>query len=191
MVSTMASAYSALAEEDRDRVFMLAVGKAEYKSNDQNFCQGFAACADESGAPWWTALDAAQRDVVFYIKTDSNNDESWEFYCQYSMNSSKDEFDDTVQEMLTAAAAATATVDDEPSPSMEVDTFGNETTIGEPEEEPFAMPVEEEEEPPRKPETAQAMVETALVGSSSSYVASSYVASLMASVSILVWSMLV
>mmetsp|Transcript_11041 Transcript_11041/g.23405 ORF Transcript_11041/g.23405 Transcript_11041/m.23405 type:complete len:191 (+) Transcript_11041:399-971(+) len=190
MVSAMTSAYSALAEEDRERVFLLAVGKAEYAGNDQNFCQGFAACADESGAPWWTALDAAQRDVVFYIKTDPNNDESWEFYCGYSMNSGRDEFDDTLREMLAITAAATATVSDESSPTG-VDTFGNETRFDEPEEESFATLLGGAEEPPRKREASQATSEASLVDSSSSYVGSSYAVSLMASVSILAWSMLV
>lgn len=104
MVSAMASAYNGLSEEEREKVFMLAVGKFDYESLDQNFCMGFAACHDESDGSWWTTWSAAQRDVFFYIKTDPNDDNSWEFFCRYSMNVGRDEFDDTIREMLTIAA---------------------------------------------------------------------------------------
>lgn len=102
MVMAMASAYEGLSEEERERVFLLAVGQDSYEANSgQNFCQGFAACPDESDGSWWTNWDSAQRDIFFYIKTDPNDDDSWEYYCHYSMNTGKDEFDDTIREMLT------------------------------------------------------------------------------------------
>jgi hypothetical protein len=65
---------------------------------DSNFCQGFAACHDEALSPWWTTWGANQRDVYFYIK---NDDDNWEYYCRYSMNTNNAEFDDTIREMLS------------------------------------------------------------------------------------------
>lgn len=120
MVSTMASAYEGLSEEERQRVFLLAVGKDKYQSNDQKFCQGFAACADSS---WWTDWDAAQRDVFFYMKTNPEDDKSWEYYCRYSMDDGRDEFDDTIRAMLDVTASS----------SKDIDGFGvtgNATSIG-------------------------------------------------------------
>ena len=101
MVGTMASAYEALSEQDRERVFLLAVGRNVLQDSDSNFCRGFAACHDRSNSdPWWSSWGAKQRDVFFYVK---NKDGSWEFYCRYSMNSNRDEFDDTIQELLSVA----------------------------------------------------------------------------------------
>ena len=101
MVGTMASAYEALSEQDRERVFLLAVGRNVLQDSDSNFCQGFAACHDRSNSdPWWNSWDAKERDVFFFVK---NKDGSWEFYCRYSMNSNRDEFDDTIQELLSVA----------------------------------------------------------------------------------------
>jgi hypothetical protein len=108
MVSTMVSAYEGLPNEERERVFLLAVGKDDYKDDDQNFCKGFAACADESDAPWWTAWNVTQREVFFYMKTDPEDNSSWEYYCRYSMNTGKDEFDDTIREMLELVGDATS-----------------------------------------------------------------------------------
>jgi len=105
MVSTMASAYSGLSEEERDSVFLLAVGKNDYTNKAQKFCQGFASCADDGDASWWTAWDVAQRDVFFYMKTDPDDDSSWEFYCKYSMNIGRNEFGDTIRTMLSIATA--------------------------------------------------------------------------------------
>lgn len=173
MVSAMASAYEGLTEEERERVFMLAIGKDDYTSMDTNFCQGIAACADESGGPWWNALEAAQRDVVFYIKTDPINDDSWEFYCHYSMNTGRDEFDDTIQQMLSITAA-NATIDES--------IFGNEATIEL--EQPVATLVED---PSQNPVLLMSNTDPAVF--SSSYRASSSVLSLIISVSILTWSM--
>merc|ERR1712238_387084 len=38
------------------------------------------------------------------IKNDPNDDDSWEYYCRYSMNSNNAEFDDTIREMLAVTA---------------------------------------------------------------------------------------
>jgi len=105
MVSTMASAYEGLSEEERERVFLLAVGRDAYKGDDQNFCQGFAACADESDSSWWSDWDVAQRDVFFYMKTNPDDSNSWSYYCRYSMNTGRDDFDDTIRELLTLSAS--------------------------------------------------------------------------------------
>merc|ERR1712238_351779 len=44
------------------------------------------------------------RDVYFYIKNDPNDDDSWEYYCRYSMDTNNAEFDDTIREMLAVTA---------------------------------------------------------------------------------------
>jgi len=123
MVKTMVSAYTDLSEDERERVFLLAVGKDIFKSEDQSFCQGFAACADDSDNSWWTAWDAEQRDVFFYIKKDPTDNDSWEYHCRYSMNTGRDEFDNTIREMLDITA---------PRVDIEVgedDLAGNGTSI--------------------------------------------------------------
>jgi len=112
MVSAMASAYEGLSDEERERVFLLSVGRDAYTSDDQNFCQGFAACADQSDGSWWTTWDVAQRDVFFYIKTDPMDDNSWEYYCDYSMNTGRDEFDDTIREMLAITEKMSGVIDE-------------------------------------------------------------------------------
>merc|ERR1712238_606626 len=55
------------------------------------------------------------RDVYFYIKNDPNDDDSWEYYCRYSMDTNNAEFDDTIREMLavTAPVVEEVTVEDE------------------------------------------------------------------------------
>jgi len=115
MVGIMASAYKGLTEEEQERVFLLATGKDDFSDLDSNFCQGFAACHDEGLNPWWTSWGANQRDVYFYIKTDSNDDDSWEYYCRYSMDTNNAEFDDTIREMLavTEPLVEDITVEDE------------------------------------------------------------------------------
>ena len=124
MVSAMASAYEMLSEEDRERVFLLAVGKNDYKRNDQNFCKGFAACSDDTESSWWKNWEVAQRDVFFYIKMD---DDSWEFYCRYSMNDGRNEFANTINEML---AVRETMAQDVIISDIEGDDFvGNETSI--------------------------------------------------------------
>ena len=130
MVAAMASAYGGLSEDDRERAFLLAVGRDDFKSMDQNFCRGFAACADDGASSWWTNWQVAQRDVFFYTKTDPSDDDSWEYYCRYSMNTGRDEFDDTLREMLevTAAAKLSFAGDDDIDATMD-DMVGNETTI--------------------------------------------------------------
>lgn len=127
MVNTMASAYNGLTEEERERVFFLAVGKNDFKKYDSNFCGGFAACADDTDDPWWEALGAEQRDVFFYIK---DNGDTWNYYCRYSMNTNRDEFDDTIREMLVTVDANKPTI--EPN--------GNETMVEEM-EDGIPMPV--------------------------------------------------
>lgn len=98
MVNAMASAYDGLSQEEQDRVFLLAVGINPLEGSNQNFCKsGFSACADDSGWNWWNSWESEQRDVFFYTK---QPDGSWEFYCRYSMNSNRDEFDETIREML-------------------------------------------------------------------------------------------
>merc|ERR1711957_774465 len=111
----MTSAYKGLTEEEQERVFLLATGKDDFSDLDSNFCQGFAACHDEGLNPWWTSWGANQRDVYFYIKTDSNDDDSWEYYCRYSMDTNNAEFDDTIREMLavTEPLVEEVTVGDE------------------------------------------------------------------------------
>jgi len=104
MVGIMASAYKGLTVEEQERVFLLATGKDEFSDLDSNFCQGFAACHDESLNPWWNTWGANQRDVYFYIKNDPNDDDSWEYYCRYSMDTNNAEFDDTIREMLAVTA---------------------------------------------------------------------------------------
>ena len=124
MVSAMASAYEKLSEEDRERVFLLAVGKNDYKRNDQNFCKGFAACPDDTESSWWKNWEVSQRDVFFYIKMD---DDSWEFYCRYSMNDGRNEFANTINEMLAVRATM---AEDVIISDIEGDDFvGNETYI--------------------------------------------------------------
>jgi len=119
----IASAYNGLTPEEQDRVFLLAVGMESFSDLDQNFCQGFAACHDEALSPWWTTWGANQRDVYFYIKTD---DDSWEYYCRYSMNTNNAEFDDTIREMLSFTEEVEVVV-------VEDDETGNVTaTLEEP-----------------------------------------------------------
>jgi len=145
MVSAMASAYEGLSEEERERVFLLSVGLDAYTGNDQNFCQGFASCADQSDGSWWTTWDVAQRDVFFYIKTDPMDDNSWEYYCDYSMNIGRDEFDDTIRGMLAIIEKMNKVIaefDDEVDFDVEViedASADNETSI-EP-ESPLIDPV--------------------------------------------------
>lgn len=100
MVSAMISAYEALPKEDRVRVFLLAVGQDDYKVDNQNFCKGFAACADEIESPWWMDWNAQQRDIFFYKKADPEDNSSWELYRRYSMDDNKVFVGDTIQEML-------------------------------------------------------------------------------------------
>ena len=114
MVSTMASAYNGLSEGERSRVFLQAVGLYRFQRKDQNFCQGFAACADDSDSSWWNDWNANQRDVFFYTK---QADGSWEFYCSYSMNNNRNEFDATIREMLDVVDM------------LDDDMVGNETQI--------------------------------------------------------------
>merc|ERR1712238_391607 len=38
------------------------------------------------------------------IKNDPNDDDSWEYYCRYSMDTNNAEFDDTIREMLAVTA---------------------------------------------------------------------------------------
>jgi len=129
MVSTMANAYEGLSEEERERVFLLAVGKHDYRSEDQNFCQGFAACADDNDGSWWTTWDVAQRDVFFYIKMDPNDDDSWQHHCRYSMNTGRDEFENTIREMLTMTEAISETLNEADDELAEDYLAGNETSI--------------------------------------------------------------
>jgi len=100
MVSTMISAYNGLPKEDSERVFLLAVGTDSNKDDNENFCQGSAACNDDVNSTWWNEWDANMRDVFFYKKTDPEDNSSWEFYGRYSMNDHKLVFSDTIQEML-------------------------------------------------------------------------------------------
>lgn len=102
MISIMSSAYNGLSTEEKERVFLIAVGKDEFSNKNQNFCQGFAACPDTS---WWTTWNANQRDVYFYIK---NEDDSWEYYCRYSMNDFSGEVEGTIREMLKVTEPVTA-----------------------------------------------------------------------------------
>lgn len=129
MVTAMANAYVGLSEEERELVFMLAVGRDAYKNKDQNFCQGFAACADDSSGSWWSGWEVAQRDVFFYMKMDPNDDSSWSYYCRYSMNQGRDEFDDTIREMLTLSASISVQLQ-EVEVAFTDDSLGdNETSI--------------------------------------------------------------
>ena len=100
MVSTMISAYNGLPKEDSERVFLLAVGTDSNKDDNENFCQGSAACNDDVNSTWWNEWDANMRAVFFYKKTDPEDNSSWEFYGRYSMNDHKLVFSDTIQEML-------------------------------------------------------------------------------------------
>jgi hypothetical protein len=126
----MANAYNGLSEEERERVFLLAVGKHDFRRKDQNFCQGFAACADDSDGSWWTTWDVAQRDVFFYIKMDPNDDDSWQYHCRYSMNTGRDEFENTIREMLTMTEAISETLNEADDELAEGYLAGNETSIG-------------------------------------------------------------
>lgn len=138
MVTAMANAYNELSEEERESVFLLAVGRADYSFLNDNFCKGFAMCADDPDDAWWTNWDAAQRDVFFYVK--KNGD--WEYYCRYSMNTGRNEFGNTIKEMLTIAAENSIEVE-----VAEFDSLGNETLI-EDEEPPFeVVPVVSDESP--------------------------------------------
>jgi len=145
MVSAMASAYEGLSEEERERVFLLSVGRDAYTSDNQKFCKGFAACADQSDGSWWTTWDVAQRDVFFYIKTDPMDDNSWEYYCDYSMNTGRDEFDDTIRGMLAITETMNEVIaefDDEVDFDVEVieDALADNETSIEP-ESPLFDPV--------------------------------------------------
>ena len=126
MVTAMANAYNELSEEERESVFLLAVGKDDYSFVNDNFCKGFAMCTDDPDDPWWTTWDAAQRDVFFYVK----NNGDWEYYCRYSMNAGRNEFGNTIKEMLTIAATNTVEVEED-------DSLGNETLIEDEDEPPF------------------------------------------------------
>lgn len=112
MVSAMANAYAGLSEEERELVFMLAVGRDGYKSDNENFCQGFAACADDISGSWWSDWDAGQRDVFFFMKMDPNDESSWTYHCRYSMDQGRDEFDETIREMLTLSASISEQLQD-------------------------------------------------------------------------------
>jgi len=131
MVGIMASAYKGLTEEEQERVFLLATGKEEFSDLDSNFCKGFAACHDESLDPWWNTWGANQRDVYFYIKNDPNDDDSWEYYCRYSMNSNNAEFDDTIREMLavTAPVIEEVTVGGEEASNAASNTASNTAVV--------------------------------------------------------------
>ena len=140
MVSTMANAYAGLSEEERELVFMLAVGRDSLKSNNVNFCKGFAACADDISGSWWNDWSVEQRDVFFYMKMDPNDENSWSYHCRYSMNQGRDEFDDTIREMLTLSASISEQLQEaeveltDPLEEMEIeltdDALGdNETSI--------------------------------------------------------------
>merc|ERR1712194_297442 len=96
-----------------------------------NFCKGFAACHDESLDPWWNTWGANQRDVYFYIKNDPNDDDSWEYYCRYSMNTNNAEFDDTIREMLavTAPVIEEVTVGGEEASNAASNTASNTAVV--------------------------------------------------------------
>jgi len=96
MVGLMSGAYNGLPPEDKERVFLLSVGKDSFSSQNSKFCQGFASCPDDG---WWSSWGASQRDVYFFKK---KPDGSWEFYCHYSMNTYAYTFADTIREMLDA-----------------------------------------------------------------------------------------
>merc|ERR1712238_139443 len=80
------------------------------------------------------------RDVYFYIKNDPNDDDSWEYYCRYSMDTNNAEFDDTIREMLavTAPVIEEETVEDEEERSNTtaglVEPFVEEVTVEDEEE---------------------------------------------------------
>lgn len=189
MVETMASAYEGLTEDERERVFLLAVGRDEYSNNDANFCRGFAACADDSGGPWWTALESAQRDVVFYIKADPASDDSWEFYCQYSMNTNRDEFDDTLREMLAITEASAIEED-----SAIDDLLGNETMIEPEQKDEVEMKPTSFSDPEASTSDSgpinSLLSDSAPLASPSSHVAMNPTLSLAAGASILAWFVL-
>merc|ERR1719469_1454599 len=158
----MASAYKGLTEEEQERVFLMATGKDDFSNLDSNFCQGFAACHDEVLNPWWSTWGANQRDVYFYIKTDPNDDDSWEYYCRYSMDTNNAEFDDTIREML----AVTETLVEEVT--IEKVTFEDEeetsnTTVSLPEDSTTTS-----DSPVPMPNAAVPIVSENTVGASSS-----------------------
>jgi len=111
MVGTMADAYEMLPGDEQQRVILLAVGIENSMDSNANFCQGqVQTCPNDN---WWYAWDANQRDVFFYIKNHTNGG-LWELYCQYSMNSNRDEFGDTLLEMLDITASSLI----EPAPEI-------------------------------------------------------------------------
>lgn len=119
MVTLMSNAYDGLSDEEKERVFFLAVGIDLLKEDDENFCQqGLTVCSDDSEWTWWDSWRADQRDVFFYTR---HSDGSWKFYCKYSMNEYFNEFDATIREMLEEVDILNA--DD--------DLVGNATSISE------------------------------------------------------------
>lgn len=86
----------------------MSVGKDEFSSQNLNFCQGLPSCNSNQ---LWSDFGANQRDVYFYIKADQNSDDSWQYYCRYSMTTNYAEFQDTIREML----ALTVTADVQPA----------------------------------------------------------------------------
>lgn len=107
MVQTMTDAYDALPSGTKERVFLLAVGRDQFTSADQNFCKGsFGMCHDEPNDPWWSSWSAAQRDVFFFRRVGGDD---WEYFCHYSMNQYQPQFADTVSDMLALIPTTTAT----------------------------------------------------------------------------------
>jgi len=183
MVAAMASAYEGLSEEERERVFLLSVGKDVYKDDDQNFCKGFAACPDDSDNSWWNNWNSEQRDVFFYIKKDPNDADSWEYYCRYSMNSGRDEFDDTIREMLTITEKTIVEEVIEEIIEKFDEALGNETDT-----DITATPIEE---PSSDPAPIVSDISTATISSSySSSISNNHLSVLKLSAAVLGWSIL-
>lgn len=98
MVNTMTKAYNDLSLDEKNRIYIMAVGKLEWMYANDSFCLGsFGMCSDVENDPWWKQWNAAQRDVYIFHR---NNDGEWIYFCHFSMNDHPFQFDDALKEAL-------------------------------------------------------------------------------------------
>jgi len=115
MVETMTTVYKALSTEEQTDVYMQAVGQQAFSSSNSGFCQGsFGMCSDTGGDPWWNEWNAEQRDIYFFYRHDTDNND-WKYYCTYSMNAYESELGNTIDELLVL-------IDQPPPPTMSPST---------------------------------------------------------------------
>lgn len=97
-VRLMTTVYNGLSASEKARALFVAVGKSSLASSNSAFCQG--AFPAVTGDAWWAAWAAEQRDVVILRKVEQD---SWEVYCKFSMNTYSDDFGSVVKSLLNGA----------------------------------------------------------------------------------------